>query len=137
MDQLLQQIEHNTSQQVAAFIIVSGKGSKIDTIFPEPIVLDERYSYCMALSGLQTYNVTPNVRAGGNDSLTIFDKTSGEWSDIRFATGSYSLEDLNDTLQRNLKVPGSIVLIPDSTTLKCWIEIASGYKVHLKKGDLS
>ena len=137
MEAVLKQIEQNTSQQVSAFVIVSGTGSEIRTVFAEPVVLDPQYEYCIALSGLQTYNVSPNIVRGKNSSITIFDKSSQEWVDLQLETGSYSLQDINDTLQTLLKEPGAILLVPDTSTLKCWIEIEKGYKVHFKSGDLS
>ena len=136
-DEILNKIESNTNDSTAAFIVCTGKGSKIIQKFDDPIVLDSKYNYSIALTGLQSYFNVPNLTSGKNSGFTLFDFKTKSWHDINLETGSYSLEEINDKVQSKLPDKGTILLYADLPTLKCHIKIQPGYKIMFKKYDIS
>ena len=72
METVLNNIERNTSSLTTAYLVCSGRGSTYRTIFNEPILLDANSRFGIALQAFISYFATPNIDAGLNDTLHIY-----------------------------------------------------------------
>lgn len=87
------------------FVLSSNK-SDFTTFYSPTINLDENKKYEAALISVDIYNSIPNIEADKND-LFIYSADSGTtWKSIRFGTGSYEIEHLNNEIQRQMIING-------------------------------
>ena len=100
---LLQQIANNTDIKHGFSFIVSGNDSQILTRFNPPLQLEESKAYEMALVNLVTYNSIPNIHTGIN-SFRYSPDDGANWFPIALITGSYDIEDINNEIQRRLRL---------------------------------
>ena len=110
-------------------IIMTGKGSKLRTIFNPPLEYNfSSVGYEMSLIRLETYFSFPNITENKNNTIdiTINDKLY----EIRIPTGCYDIESINTVLQKQLfskggqiKIEQYVILSANNNTLKCVLEI--------------
>ena len=132
MDQaLLQRIADNSDPKQGFSFIVSDNQSRILTRFNPPLHLKEGRSYEMALVNLETYYSIPNIHAG-NNSFRYSPDDGASWFPIELSTGSYGIEDINDEIQRQLRLnkhKTKIILDANRATLRATLTLARSYQV--------
>ena len=140
METVLNKIERNTSSLTTAYLVCSGRGSRYRTHFDEALVLDTDSRFGIALQSFISYFATPNIDAGINNTLHIFDPSIQDWTTLTLETGSYSLRDINDAIQEALPQGqrGSVTISASYVTLKSSIAIKHGWKVRFtgERSDL-
>ncbi|KAJ8974688.1 hypothetical protein NQ317_019844 [Molorchus minor] len=140
---------HNKTMEAIAleYIIImsqifttSGRNSILSVDFFNPIELDSRYEYALALTGFHTYNSIPNIEEGKNNKLYYWDLNNSE-KEVPIPTGSYEITDIESYLRKQI-IPVSVPIIeyddyfslkPNNNTLRC--EIKSKYKINFKPED--
>lgn len=128
---LLQQIATNTEPKQGFSFIVSGNDSQILTRFNPPLQLREEKSYEMALVNLETYYSIPNIHAG-NNSFRYSPDDGANWFPIALSTGSYGIDDINDEIQRQMRIhkhKAKIILDANRATLRATLTLARNYRV--------
>lgn len=137
METLLQKIADNTERKSSFQIIVSGDSTRIVTKFNPPIQLDKSKNYEMALVNLETYFSFPNIDSTNN--LFKYSHDNGTtWNTIPISEGSYSVDDLNATIQTVMKQNAhydrftekyNITISTNRNTLRSVLTLKSGYQV--------
>ena len=128
---LLRKIATNTEPKHGFSFIVSGNDSQILTRFNPPLQLREEKSYEMALVNLETYYSIPNIHAG-NNSFRYSPDDGAHWFPIALSTGSYGIDDINDEIQRQLRLnkhKAKILLDANRATLRATLTLARNYQV--------
>lgn len=128
---LLQQIANNTDPKHGFSFIVSGNDSQILTRFNPPLQLKESKTYEMALVNLETYNSIPNIHTG-NNSFRYSPDDGANWFPIALSTGSYDIEDINNEIQRRLRLnkhKTKIIIDANRATLRATLTLARHYQV--------
>ena len=131
MSDLLQRIADNTDPKQGFSFIVSGHGSRITTRFNPPVQLKEDGSYEMALVNLETYYSFPNIHPG-NNTLRYSPDEGATWHLIRLSTGYYGIEDINNEIQRQLRLnrhKAKIILGANTSTLRATLSLSKTYQV--------
>lgn len=115
-----------------------GRSSTLSVDFYNPIELDPRYDYSLALIGLHTYNSIPNIEAGVNNKFYYWklgDKTQEKV--VSIPTGSYEISDIESYLQQRVTPSGIeraedyFSLKPNNNTLKC--EVKSKHEIDFTR----
>ena len=130
-DSLLRKIATNTEPKHGFSFIVSGNDSQILTRFNPPLQLREEKSYEMALVNLETYYSIPNIHAG-NNSFRYSPDDGTHWFPIALSTGSYGIDDINDEIQRQLRLnkhKAKILLDANRATLRATLTLARNHQV--------
>lgn len=119
-----------------------GRSSTLSVDFFNPIVLDPRCDYSLALIGLHTYNSIPNIEVGVNNKFYYWElNDKSQQKVIEIPTGSYEISDIESYLQKKL-VPNGVKksdynnylsLKPNNNTLKC--EIKSKHRIDFTHKD--
>ena len=128
---LLRRIADNTDPKQGFSFIVSGNASSILTRFNPPLQLREHKSYEMALVNLETYYSIPNIHAG-NNSLRYSPDEGTRWFTITLSTGSYGIDEINDEIQRQLRLnkhKAKIIIDANRATLRATLTQAKTYQV--------
>ena len=131
MSDLLQEIAQNTAPKQGFSFIVSGHDSRITTRFNPPIQLKSGRSYEMALVNLETYYSFPNIHPG-NNTLRYSPDEGASWHTIALSTGSYGIEDINNEIQRQMRLnnhKAKIILGANTSTLRATLTLAKSYQV--------
>ncbi len=128
--QHLEQIAENTRGKVGFQVIVSGDDSRIVTTFEQPIKLDPKRQYELALLNLETYYSFPNINETNNKLRYRVDATS-EWKTIEIPVGSYEIRAIGDIISSNAGAT-NITLRPNLNTLKCILIIKGTYEVNFE-----
>ena len=129
---LLQQIADNTDPKQGFSFVVSERGSRITTRFNPPVQLKTNRSYEMALVNLETYYSIPNIHPG-NNTLHYSPDEGASWHTIRLSTGSYGIEDINNEIQRQLRLnkhKAKITIDANRSTLRATLTLARSYQVN-------
>ena len=139
--ELLERIAKNTDHKTSFQIIVSGNESSFSTLFNPKIELDRDKVYEIALVNLETYYSFPNIDERNN--LFVYSPDNGNsWVKIKIPTGSYEIDDLNDTIRLEMEKRGHydevnndyyINISANSNTLKSVLIIESGYQVDFNQ----
>ena len=70
-----------------------------------PLQLKESKTYEMALVNLETNNSIPNIHMHtSNNSFRYSPDDGANWFSIALSTGSYDIEDINNEIQRRLRL---------------------------------
>ena len=135
--ELLERIARNTDHKTSFQIIVSGNESSFNTMFNPKIELDRDKVYEIALVNLETYYSFPNIDETNN--VFVYAPDNGNsWVKIKIPTGSYEIDDLNNTIRLEMEKRGHyddvnneyyINISANSNTLKSVLIIESGYQV--------
>ena len=137
----LRQIAENTSHKTSFQIIVSGDKSNFNTLFNPKIELDKKKVYEIALVNLETYYSFPNIDDLNN--IFVYSHDQGQtWTKIKIPTGSYEIDDLNQTIRFEMEKVGHydevnqesyIKIAANSNTLKSILIIGQGYQVDFNQ----
>ncbi|KAJ8969746.1 hypothetical protein NQ317_009580 [Molorchus minor] len=108
---------------------VRGRSSILSVDFNNPIELDPKYNYSLALIGFHTYNSIPNIESGVNNKFYYWE-----------LVGSYEISDIEAYLQKRVVPSGAkqqsdsyFSLKPNNNTLKC--EIKSKHEINFTPKD--
>ena len=137
----IKQIAENTSHKTSFQIIVSGDKSNFNTLFNPKIELDKKKVYEIALVNLETYYSFPNIDESNN--IFVYSHDQGQtWTKIKIPTGSYEIDDLNQTIRFEMEKVGHydevnqesyISIAANSNTLKSILIIGQGYQVDFNQ----
>ena len=142
---ILKQIEKNTAHKTSFQIVVSGNKSNFNTLFNPKIELDREKVYEIALVNLETYYSFPNIDDSNNTFVYSHDQGQ-TWTKIKIPTGSYEIDDLNNTIRFEMEQAGHydevnnesfINIAANSNTLKSILIIGQGYQVDFDQNNLS
>ena len=138
---LLERIAKNTDHKTSFQVIVSGNQSSFNTLFNPKIELDRNKIYEIALVNLETYYSFPNIDDTNN--VFVYSPDQGTtWVKIKIPTGSYEIDDLNNTIHLEMEKQGHydevnneyyINISANSNTLKSVLIIDSGYQVDFNQ----
>ena len=139
--QLLERIAKNTDHKTSFQVIVSGNQSSFNTLFNPKIELDRNKVYEIALVNLETYYSFPNIDETNN--VFVYSHDQGvTWTKIKIPTGSYEIDDLNNTIRFEMEKRGHydevnndsyINISANSNTLKSILIIAPGYQIDFNQ----
>ena len=134
---LLERIAKNTDHKTSFQIIVSSNKTNFNTRFNPKLELDKDKVYEIALVNLETYYSFPNIDETNN--VFVYSHDQGQtWTKIKIPTGSYEIDDLNNTIRFEMEKAGHydevnndsyISISANSNTLKSILIIESGYQV--------
>ena len=121
-------------------VVVSSDTTDWNTHFNQPLYLNPKRKYELALVNLETYNSIPNVTAVNN--TYVYSSDNGVvWKTITIPEGSYEIAHITAEIQRQLAINGDwnveskspyISIGPNKSTLPIFIEITSPtYKVDM------
>ena len=138
---LLKQIAKNTAHKTSFQVIVSGDQSNFNTQFNPKIELDRDKVYEIALVNLETYYSFPNIDNSNN--IFVYSHDQGvTWTKIKIPTGSYEINDLNNTIRFEMERAGHydevnnepyINIAANSNTLRCILIIGQDYQVDFNQ----
>ena len=135
--ELLEKIVANTAHKTSFQIIVSNNKSNFNTKISPAIELEKGKEYEIALVNLETYYPFPNIDETNNVFVYSHDQAQ-TWTKIKIPTGSYEIDDLNNTIRFEMEKAGHydevnndsyISISANSNTLKSILIIESGYQV--------
>ena len=139
--ELLEQIVKNTTHKTSFQIIVSNDNTNFNTRFNPKLELDKDKVYEIALVNLETYYSFPNIDDTNN--VFVYSHDQGvTWTKIKIPSGSYEIDDLNNTLHFEMEKQGHydevnndyyINISANSNTLKSVLIIESGYQVDFNQ----
>ena len=139
--ELLERIAKNTDHKTSFQVIVSGNQSSFNTLFNPKIELDRNKVYEIALVNLETYYSFPNIDDTNN--VFVYSPDQGvTWVKIKIPTGSYEIDDLNNTVHLDMEKQGHydevnneyyINISANSNTLKSVLIIDAGYQVDFNQ----
>ena len=139
--EFLERIAKNTDHKTSFQVIVSGNQSSFNTLFNPKIELDRNKVYEIALVNLETYYSIPNIDDTNN--VFVYSHDQGvTWTKIKIPTGSYEIDDLNNTIRFEMEKRGHydevnndyyINISANSNTLKSILIIEPGYQVDFNQ----
>ena len=134
---LLKQIVKITAHKTSFQNIVSGNESKFTTRLNPALELDRDKEYEIALVNLETYYSFPNIDETNN--VFVYSPDNGNsWVKIIIPEGSYEVDDINTTIQHEMKKRGHhdpinedyyINISANSNTLKSVLILEKDYQV--------
>ena len=102
MEDLLKQIVKNTEHKTSFQIIVSDSESKFKTRLNPTLQVDKDKEYEIALVNLETYYSFPNIDETNN--VFVYSPDNGNlWVKIKIPEGSYEIDNINNTIQQEIK----------------------------------
>ena len=135
--ELLERIANNTDHKTSFQIILSNDKTNFGTRFNPKLELDEKKKYEIALVNLETYYSFPNIDETNN--IFVYSPDNGNsWEKIKIPEGSYEIDDINNTIQREMEKRGHydeinedyyINIAPNTNTLKSVLILEKGYQV--------
>ena len=135
--ELLKKIVKNTEHKTLFQIIVSDNESKFTTRFNPTLELDRNKEYEIALVNLEIYQSFPNIDETNN--VFIYSPDNGNsWVKIKISEGSYEIDDINNTIQHEMKKRGHhdpinevyyIIISTNSNTRKSVLILEKDYQV--------
>ena len=135
--ELLEKIARNTEHKTSFQIIVSDNKTSFNTRFKPKIELDRDKVYEIALVNLETYYSFPNIDETNN--IFVYSPDNGNsWVKIKIPEGSYEIDDINNTIQQEMKKRGHhdsinedyyINISANSNTLKSVLILEKDYQV--------
>ena len=134
---LLKQIAKYTEHKTSFQIIVSDNKSSFNTRFTQKIEVERDKVYEIALVNLETYYSFPNIAEANN--IFVYSPDNGNsWVKIKIPEGSYEIDDINNTIQQEMKRRGHydsinenylINISANSNTLKSVLILEKDYQV--------
>ena len=133
----LEKIAKNTEHKTSFQIIVSDNKTSFNTRFNPKIELDRDKVYEIALVNLETYHSLPNIDES-NDIFVYSPDNGNSWVKIKIPEGSYEIDDINNTIQQEMKKRGHHHLVNEdyyinisanSNTLKSILILEKDYQV--------
>ena len=141
--ELLEKIVKNTTHKTSFQIIVSDNKSNFNTRFNPKLELDRDKVYEIALVNLETYYSFPNIDETNN--VFVYSPDNGNsWVKIKIPEGSYEIDDINDTIQQEMKKKKKghydeinedyyINIAPNTNTLRSVLILEKGYQVDFNQ----
>ena len=139
--ELLEKIAKNTEHKTSFQIIVSDNKTSFNTRFNPKIELGRDKVYEIALVNLETYYSFPNIDETNN--IFVYCPDNGNsWVKIKIPEGSYEIDDINNTIQQEMKKRGHHDSINEdyynnisanSNTLKSVLILEKDYQNSLAK----
>ena len=140
---LLEKITKNTEHKTSFQIIVNGNESNFNTLFSPSLELAKEKVYEIALVNLETYYSFPNIDKSNN--IFVYSPDNGNsWVKIKIPEGSYEIDDINNTIQWEMKKRGHydsinedyyITISANSNTLKSILILEKDYQVDFNHRD--
>ena len=134
---ILKQIAKNTAHKTSFQIIVSDNETNFNIRLNPTLQLDGDKEYEIALVNLETYYSFPNIDETNN--VFVYSPDNGNsWVKIRIPEGSYEIDDINNTIQHEMKKRGHhdpinedyyINISANSNTLKSALILEKDYQV--------
>ena len=134
--ELLEKIAKNTEHKTS-FQIVSDNKTSFNTRFNPKIELGRDKVYEIALVNLETYYSFPNIDEFNN--IFVYSPNNGNsWVKINIPEGSYEIDDINNTVQQEMRKRGHydsinedyhINISANSNTLKSVLILEKDYEV--------
>ena len=141
--ELLEKIVANTAHKTSFQIIVSNNKSNFNTKISPAIELEKGKEYEIALVNLETYYSFPNIDETNNESVYSPDN-GNTWIKLKIPEGSYEIDDINNTIQQEMKKRGHhdpinedyyINISANSNTLKSVLILEKDYQVDFNHPD--
>ena len=120
MEKLLKQIVNNTEPKRSFSVVVSDNKTSFKTWFKPPIQLDKKKDNEIALINLERYYSFPNIDRS-NNCFSYSPGANTPCFDIIIPEGSYHVEDINEFIQREMRINNHY----DQTSDKVYIEISA------------
>ena len=117
MQERLDEIADNTRPKSSLILTVTGSGSSIVTVYEQPIKLNHKRNYKLALLNLETYYSFPNIDTT-NNKLNFRKDDSSAWETIEITVGCYEIKAINKAITRQVKSK-DIQLFDNLNTLQC------------------
>ena len=142
--ELLEKIVATTAHKTSFQIIVSNNKSNFNTKISPAIELEKGKEYEIALVNLETYYSFPNIDETNNVFLYSSDD-GNTWIKLKIPEGSYEIDDINYTIQQEMKKRGHhdqinedyyINISANSNTLKSVLILEEGYQVDFQSSRL-
>ena len=138
---ILKRIKENTSHKTSFQVIISGDKSSFNTLFNPKIELNTKKVYEIALVNLETYYSFTNIDDSNN--IFVYSHDRGlTWTKIKIPTGSYEIDDLNQTIRFEMEKVGHydevnnesyMNIAANSNTLKSILIIGKDYQVDFNQ----
>lgn len=122
----LEEIADNTRGRIGYQLYVSGVDSEITTVYQQPIKLDPKRQYELALLNLETYHSFPNI-TDKNNQIKIRNGDKTEWTTITIPVGSYEVRAIGNIIAAQSS--DKVLITPNLNTLKCILLIKDTYEV--------
>ena len=143
--ELLEKIVANTTHKTSFQVIVSNNKSNFNTRFNSKLELDRDKVYEIALVNLETYYSFPNIDETNN--VFVYSPDNGNsWVKIKIPEGSYEIDDINNTIQQEMKKRGHhdpinedyyINISANSNTPKSVLILEKDYQVDFNQNSIS
>ena len=125
--QYLEEIADHTRAKSSTILVVSGTDSTLVTTYQQPIKLNPKRRYELALLNLETYYSFPNID-NANNKLRYRTNDKAAWKTIEIPVGCYEIIAINDEIVRQVKTK-DIQVVANLNTLKCILCINGTYEV--------
>ena len=141
MEILLKQIVNNTEPKRSFSIVVGDNKTSFKTWFKPPIQLDKTKHYEIALSNLETYYSFSNIDRS-NICFSYSPNLNPLFSDIIIPEGSYHVEDINESIQREMRKmvttikksnKDNIEICANTNTLKSEMILKNNFEVDFRQ----
>ena len=138
--EIWKEILSNIRPKLSLQLIANDNKTRIRMRFNPPLEIDKNKKYEMALVNLETYYSFPNITSENNHFM--YKENERGWFSIVLPEGCYELADINNVLQREMRVNGHwnssldeypIALGANSSTLKSTLKIKDGYTVKFQE----
>ncbi len=125
--QHLKEIAENTRPKSSVILTITGAGSSIITTYDQPIKLNPKRQYELALLNLETYYSFPNIDKTNNRLNYRKDKNSS-WETVEIPVGCYEINAINASIVQQV---GSkdIRVEADVNTQQCVLCIKGTFEV--------
>ena len=132
---------NNTEPKRSVSIVVSDNKTRFTTWFKPPIQLDKKKDYEISLINRETYYSFLNIDRF-NNCFTYSPNLDPLWFDIIIPEGSYHVEDINESIQREMRQNcqcdkandmDNIEMSANTNTLKSAMFLKNNYDVDFKK----
>ena len=130
MTKELKQIVNNTRSKTSTILTVTGRGATIVTLYEQPIKLDPKCQYEMALLNLETYYSFPNID-DTNNRLKYRKNAASDWETVVIPIGCYEITAINATITQQVKSK-DVQVIANLNTLQCILCINGTFEVDFK-----
>lgn len=114
---------------MSLLLTLQGQGNKLEATYAEPIRLDPRYTYEIALRGFYGCNSIKNIY-DGHDKIHFVDNNNQEFV-VDITHGTYEIDELAKQIAHSIGKDSGFRLTANNNTLKC--EIKSLYKIDFTK----
>lgn len=123
----LKEIAENTRPKSSVILTITGSGSSIVTTYDQPIKLNPKRQYELALLNLETYYSFPNIDKT-NNRLNYRKDENSNWKTVEIPVGCYEIKAINATIVQQVK-SRDIQVTADVNTQQCVLHIKGTFEV--------